>query len=119
MANLSQVSGRSYPPAQLTSRIEELPKTESLQKIEQQTKASARKRIGKEAYEKAFKELETLLRGKDVSVGISRDETTGIEKMSFTMSDGKKIKDMPPDSVIETVRKAKQERVGWILDTFA
>jgi hypothetical protein len=39
--------------------------------------------------------------------------------MSFTMSDGKKIKDMPPDSVIETVRKAKQERVGWILDTFA
>lgn len=119
MASISQVSGRSYPPAQLASRMEDPPKTKTLEQIEQQTKASARKSIGREAYEKAFKELETLLRGKDVSVGISRDESTGIEKMSFTMSDGKRIKDMPPESVIETVRKAKQDRIGWILDTFA
>lgn len=115
MVSLGTSSGESYPAMKLSPQPKVL--TPTLQKIDNELVAQARKACGEKAYDAALKQLTKLLHHKNINVSVSMDVCLGLQQVRISDGEtGKRIVDLPPPAVVDIAERARQQHIGWLID---
>ncbi len=96
------------------------PTTRTSGQIDSELNAGGRRALGDKAFQAAMQRLYQLFDKKGVRLSSTLDAQGGIQQLNIVDADsGQTIFKLPPDGVVDMAERAKQQSIGWVINTLA